>query len=208
MACQFTHEDSSNLISIVSVGHHVTLCIGSITFKSPKINVIKRQLYWAIGIMARVFANGPGDRVQSRVDSYQRLKKWYLMPPYSALKTIRYGSRVKWSNPGNGVAPSPTFQCSSYWKPSGHPRLRSPTLLTLQCPFVNYLRKFYVVCSHFKSFRPPLHQKQSYLTAFGINDVGRRMTWFFFLLFTFLSFDKICFLWSGLAEDLWMEKSY
>ena len=29
--------------------------------------------------------------VQSQVESYQRLKKWYLMPPY----IIRYGSRVK-----------------------------------------------------------------------------------------------------------------
>ena len=27
MACQFKHEGSSNLISIVSVGHHVTVCI-------------------------------------------------------------------------------------------------------------------------------------------------------------------------------------
>ena len=31
---------------------------------------------------------------------------------------IRYGSRVKWSNPGNGVAPSPTPWCSSYRKGS------------------------------------------------------------------------------------------
>ena len=31
---------------------------------------------------------------------------------------IRYGSRVKWSNPGKGVAPSPTPWCSSYWKGS------------------------------------------------------------------------------------------
>ena len=29
-----------------------------------------------------------------------------------------YVSRVKWSNPGKGVAPSPTPQCSSYWKGS------------------------------------------------------------------------------------------
>ena len=38
---------------------------------------------------------------------------------------------VKWSNPRKGVAPSPTPRCSSYQKkkPSGHPRLRSPTLL-------------------------------------------------------------------------------
>ena len=38
------------------------------------------------------------------------------MPPCLTLSIIREGSRVKWSNPGNGVAPSPTPQCSSYWK--------------------------------------------------------------------------------------------
>ena len=54
--------------------------------------------------------------VQSQVESYQRLKKWFLMPPCLALSTIRWGSRVKWSNPGNGVAPSPTPLCGSYWK--------------------------------------------------------------------------------------------
>ena len=41
-------------------------------------------------------------------ESYQRLKKWYLMPPCLTLSIIRYGSRVKWSNPGKGIAPSPT----------------------------------------------------------------------------------------------------
>ena len=54
-------------------------------------------------IMARVFANCVGDQVQSQVDSYQRLKKWYLMAPYLTFSIIRYGSRVKWSNLGNGV---------------------------------------------------------------------------------------------------------
>ena len=70
--------------------------------------------------------------VQSQVESYQRLKKWYLMPPCLTLSIIRYGSRVKWSNPGKGVAPSPTPWCSklSEREPSGHPRLWSPTLLT------------------------------------------------------------------------------
>ena len=51
---------------------------------------------------------------QSQVESYQRLKKWYLMPPCLTLSIIRYGSRVKWSNPEKGVAPSPTPWCSSY----------------------------------------------------------------------------------------------
>ena len=34
------------------------------------------------------------------------------------LSIIRYGSRVKWSKPGNGAAPSPTLWCCSYWKRS------------------------------------------------------------------------------------------
>ena len=49
--------------------------------------------------------------IQSLVESYQTLKKCYLMSPY-----LRYKSRVKWCNPWKGVAPSPTPQCSSYWK--------------------------------------------------------------------------------------------
>ena len=57
-------------------------------------------------------------RVKSQVESYQRLKKWYLMPPCLILRIIRYGSRVKWSNPRKGVAPFPTPQGSSYRKGS------------------------------------------------------------------------------------------
>ena len=34
--------------------------------------------------------------VQSQLESYQRLKKWYLMPPCLTLSVIRLGSRVKW----------------------------------------------------------------------------------------------------------------
>ena len=57
-------------------------------------------------------------KVQSQAASYQRLKKWYLIPPCLTFSIIRYLSRVKWSNPGEGVAFSPTPQCSSYWKGS------------------------------------------------------------------------------------------
>ena len=55
-------------------------------------------------------------RVQSQVESCQRLKKWYLMPPRLTLSIMRYVSRVKWSNPGKWVDLSPTPQCSNYWK--------------------------------------------------------------------------------------------
>ena len=54
--------------------------------------------------------------VQSQVESYQRLKKWYLMPPCLTLSIIRYGSRIKWSNPGKWETPSPTPWWSSYRK--------------------------------------------------------------------------------------------
>ena len=41
-----------------------------------------------------------------------------MIPPCLTLSNIRYVSRVKWSNPGKGVASSPTPRCSSYWKGS------------------------------------------------------------------------------------------
>ena len=44
--------------------------------------------------------------------------KWYLIPPCLPHSNIRYISRVKWSNPGKGVAPAPTPRCSSYLKGS------------------------------------------------------------------------------------------
>ena len=69
--------------------------------------------------------------VQTQVESYQRLKKWFSMPPCLTLSILRYGSRVKWSNPGNGVASFPTPWCIKLSKReySGHPRRWSPTLL-------------------------------------------------------------------------------
>ena len=57
-------------------------------------------------------------RVQSQIEWYQRLKKWYLMQPWLILSIIRYWSKIKWSNPENGVAPYPTPRYSSYWKES------------------------------------------------------------------------------------------
>ena len=60
-------------------------------------------------------ARRPGFNPRS---SHTKTLKWYLIPPCLTLSIIRYGSRVKWSNPGNGVAPSPTPWCSSYRKGS------------------------------------------------------------------------------------------
>ena len=75
---------------------------------------------WLIGLVGRVFTNGPGD--QGSIP-YQRLKKWYLILPCFTLSIIMYVSRIKWRNPREGVAPSPTLLCSSCRKGS----LRSAT---------------------------------------------------------------------------------
>ena len=66
--------------------------------------------------MVRVFVNGPGNlgSIPGRV--IPKTQKWYLIPPCLTLSIIRYGSRVKWSNPRKGVVPSPIPWCSSYRK--------------------------------------------------------------------------------------------
>ena len=61
--------------------------------------------------------------VQSQVASYQRLLKWYLIPPCLTLNNIRYVSRLKWSNQGKGVAPSlhlgvVAIERGAFWSPS------------------------------------------------------------------------------------------
>ena len=77
------------------------------------------DIYQAFGLMSRVFTNG--------------LRDWGSIPGWVIQKTkkmgfdaallntqyyIRYRSRVKWSNPRNAVASSPTPWCSIYWKGS------------------------------------------------------------------------------------------
>ena len=62
--------------------------------------------------MKQTIDNGAGDRGSIPGRVIPKTPKWYLMPPCLTL-SIR---RAKWSNLRNGVVPSPTFQCSSYWK--------------------------------------------------------------------------------------------
>ena len=71
-------------------------------------------IYWLIGPVVSVFAYGPGDRgsLPGRIIP-KTFKKWYLIPP-CFISIIRYVSRVKWSNPGKGVAPSLIPRCCSY----------------------------------------------------------------------------------------------
>ena len=58
--------------------------------------------------MGRVFVNGLGDRGSNLGRIIPNTQKWYLMPSCLTLTIMMYGSRVKWSNPGNGIVPYPT----------------------------------------------------------------------------------------------------
>ena len=64
-----------------------------------------------IGLVGRVFANGPVD--QGSIPGHVIPKTLKMVRPCLTLSNIRYESKVKWSNPGKGVAPSPTHRCSS-----------------------------------------------------------------------------------------------
>ena len=98
-----------------------------------------------IGLMSRVFANGPGDQgsVPGRV--IPKTQKTVLDTICLTLSTIIQGSRVKRSNPGKGVAPSPTLRCSSYWKGSLRVALDYVRHLYL---FTNRMWLPYYFCSH------------------------------------------------------------
>ena len=71
-----------------------------------------------VKLVGRVFTYGPGHLglISGRVIP----KTLKMVLATSLLNTQQYKvlSRVKWNNPGKGVAPSPTPRCSSYWKRS------------------------------------------------------------------------------------------
>ena len=73
---------------------------------------------WLIGLVGRVFASGPGDLGSIPGCVIPKTLKMVLDTSLLTLSNIRYVSRVKWSNPRKGVAPSLTPRCSSYWKGS------------------------------------------------------------------------------------------
>ena len=85
--------------------------------------------------------------VQSEVESYQRFRLSYLIPPCLTLSIIRYRSRVKWSNPGKEVAPFPTPR----WK--GNLRIRLTNLqlnLWIKCLGEIYKKKVLLSVAHWR----------------------------------------------------------
>ena len=74
--------------------------------------------YWPIDLVGSMFTNNLGRHGSIPGRVILKTQKWYLMLPRLSLIIRRYGSRVKWSNPGKGVVSSPSPQYSSYWKGS------------------------------------------------------------------------------------------
>ena len=97
--------------------------------------------------MVRVFANGTGKRsIPGQVIPKTKTKKWHLMPPCLTLSITKYGSRVKWSNLGKGVAPSPTPWCSSYYKGNLRVALDYGHQLYLQLQIFRTMKKIWISC--------------------------------------------------------------
>ena len=81
--------------------------------------VIKLIYTTITGQVGRMFANGLGDL--GSIPGHVIPKTLKMVLDTSLLNTQQYKvyiSRVKWSNPGKGEAPSPPLRCSSYWKGS------------------------------------------------------------------------------------------
>ena len=60
-----------------------------------------------------LYVNGSGNWGSNPGRVIPKTQKWYLMLPCLTLSIIKYKSRVKCSNPGKIVVPSPIPWCSS-----------------------------------------------------------------------------------------------
>ena len=101
----------------VCVHKHLKTSISLYIYKHTHTH-IHTHTHRLIGPVGRVFANGPGDlgSIPGRV--IPKTLKRVLDTSLINIQQIRLLSRVKRSNPGKGVAPSPTPRCSSYRKGS------------------------------------------------------------------------------------------
>ena len=66
--------------------------------------------------MVRVFAYGPGDQGSTPGRVIPKTQKMVLDATLLNTQHYKVRIKVKWSNPGKGVVPSPTPWCSSYRK--------------------------------------------------------------------------------------------
>ena len=68
--------------------------------------------------MVRVFANGLGDRGSILDRAIPKNQEMVLDAALLNTQHYKVLIKSKWNNPVNGVAPSPTPLCRTYWKGS------------------------------------------------------------------------------------------
>ena len=139
-----------------------------------------------ISLVGRVLANGLGNlgSIPGRVTP--KTLKIVLGNPYLTLSNIRYVSKIKWSNLGEGVAPSPTPQFSKLLKrePSGRSRLQSSIFFIYICLYR------WIWLLNFYSFRVTrLNPNWTYACRLFVH-----LSFFFKLLFLYLYLFQF-FLW-------------
>ena len=135
---------------------------------------------WTIGLMSRVLANSSGDQVSIPGRVIPKTPKMVLDSAW--LSIIRYGSRVKWINPGNEVVPSPTPQSSSYWKRS--PRFTLDYGHHKQLPFNRSVYHFFFL-SFIYFYVPSCSFLNIHLFTFSIKNYFLFLSFFFFVSFFF-----------------------
>ena len=100
-----TSSHGDNLVALMVKGLDSRIVVSDFNLQSRYLQVVitfKQKFYKASVLLAWWLECSPRAQetwVQSQVESYQRLQKWYLMPPCLTLSIIRYWSRVKWRNP-------------------------------------------------------------------------------------------------------------
>ena len=108
------HSENFYLVSYCEPNGHVGIDIFQSIYLYNDLSVYADLLQEWVECLPMTWETG----VQSQVALYQRFKKWYSISPCLTLRIIKYVLRVKWGNPGEGIMPSPTPHCSSYWKGS------------------------------------------------------------------------------------------
>ena len=133
-------------------------------------------------LVGRVFANGPRGQGSVPGQVIPKSKKiWYLMPPCIIFSIIRYGSRVKWSNPGKGVVPFTTPWCCSYWKGSLHVTLDNSHQLYLyriKWWGIKSFKSLYLKILYFEN----CHLEKNFFVYYFLNNFLFSITSSYFLL--------------------------
>ena len=105
--CSQLHSTDGSQVEHYFVLFYIFLIV-TVLFTSYYICVLTRL----IGLVGRVFANGPGDlgSIPGRVIP----KTLKMVLDTFLLNTQQHKVCINWSNPGKGVAPFPTPRCCSY----------------------------------------------------------------------------------------------